>query len=245
VSHQEGRKKELPVPRIESALLAFAVSILLLRATVPAQLPPVCAGDCNDDGTVTVDELVVAVQIALDLRPIAACRGIDRTFPLGRITITDLQIAVRSFLEGCPRIECGDGVAEGEEECDGEDTGNCPGLCTTECACPTPVCGNGIVEAGEICDGEQFNEDAALAYRLASRTPLTCVDCEPRGFFTSYCRFVPCSGGAHCVIFGPNDVGYCSTIDGFLEWLEEICATDPFTCEQIRRICWSQTGCIF
>src|SRR5256885_559712 len=31
---------------------------------------------------------------------------------------------------------CGDGVANGTEQCDGTDDAACPGLCGTDCACP-------------------------------------------------------------------------------------------------------------
>jgi hypothetical protein len=47
--------------------------------------------------------------------------------------------------------ECGDGIAVGNEECDGADSPACPGTCTAACTCA--VCGNGAREPGEQCDG--------------------------------------------------------------------------------------------
>ncbi|MBI5506096.1 MAG: trypsin-like serine protease, partial [Deltaproteobacteria bacterium] len=39
--------------------------------------------------------------------------------------------------------ECGNGVAEGAEACDGADLGSCvAGPCNLDCTCPAPVCGN-------------------------------------------------------------------------------------------------------
>lgn len=55
---------------------------------------------------------------------------------------------------------CGDGVAEGNEECDGADAAACGGLgCQADCTCVPPSCGdNTINQASEQCDG---TDDAA------------------------------------------------------------------------------------
>jgi hypothetical protein len=47
--------------------------------------------------------------------------------------------------------DCGDGIAVGDEECDGGDDAACPRLCTVACGCAQ--CGNGAREPGEQCDG--------------------------------------------------------------------------------------------
>lgn len=59
----------------------------------------------------------------------------------------------------CSRSEgpvCGDGVRNGDEQCDSNDMGNCPigSKCTKECKCfvEEPACGNGKCDAGETCD---------------------------------------------------------------------------------------------
>jgi hypothetical protein len=80
-------------------------------------------------------------------------------------------VALLGLGAGCSDddVTCGDGVAEGSEECDLDDFGGatCPDvvantagtlLCTTECTfntagcTPISVCGNGINEFGEECD---------------------------------------------------------------------------------------------
>jgi hypothetical protein len=59
-----------------------------------------CAGDCDGDGRVTVDELVTGVNIALDRAAIDACRALD-TDSDGRVTVDELVRAVGNLLRGC------------------------------------------------------------------------------------------------------------------------------------------------
>lgn len=67
---------------------------------IPTPTPP-CSGDCNGDGEVTVDELIVLVNIALGTQPAAACPPGDRDGD-GSVTIDEIVLAVRLALEGCP-----------------------------------------------------------------------------------------------------------------------------------------------
>jgi hypothetical protein len=59
----------------------------------------VCPGDCSGDGLVTVDEIVVAVNIALGTFPLGECPAYA-----GMPGIADLVKAVVSSLEGCPPL---------------------------------------------------------------------------------------------------------------------------------------------
>lgn len=59
-----------------------------------------CAGDCNDDGVVTVDELIVGVSIALGTVPAAQCAAMD-TSGEGQVTVDELIAAVTMALVGC------------------------------------------------------------------------------------------------------------------------------------------------
>jgi hypothetical protein len=68
---------------------------------VVAAAPPVCVGDCNADRQVTIDELVRAVNIALDLSPLAACSACDASHD-GQVTVDELVRAVNAALSGCP-----------------------------------------------------------------------------------------------------------------------------------------------
>jgi hypothetical protein len=60
----------------------------------------VCPGDCNNDGVVTVDELITSVNIALGGADITACRAGDLNGD-GTITVDELLAAVNSALNGC------------------------------------------------------------------------------------------------------------------------------------------------
>ncbi len=58
-----------------------------------------CAGDCNGDGVVSVDELVTLADIALDEQDVAACPA--RASHDGRITVDDIVRAVTHAISGC------------------------------------------------------------------------------------------------------------------------------------------------
>jgi cysteine-rich repeat protein len=63
---------------------------------------------------------------------------------------TDTEVSA-SNTDTEPPAECGNGVAEGTEECD--DGNQEPGDgCENDCTISDPVCGNGVVEEGEVCD---------------------------------------------------------------------------------------------
>lgn len=80
-----------------SALVFAAVVVHAIAGSASAEL---CAGDCNNDGTVTVDELVVGLDIALGTGT-AACRFLDSDCDRS-VDVNDLVGAVDSALRGCP-----------------------------------------------------------------------------------------------------------------------------------------------
>ena len=61
----------------------------------------VCTGDCNGDGTVTVNELIQGVGIALGQSALALCPVIDRNGN-GVVSVDELLTAVNALLGGCP-----------------------------------------------------------------------------------------------------------------------------------------------
>lgn len=67
----------------------------------PAPGAPSCGGDCNGDGTVTIDELVTAVSIALGAASLHSCGGLDGDGN-GLVTVDELIQAVTAALDGCP-----------------------------------------------------------------------------------------------------------------------------------------------
>lgn len=59
-----------------------------------------CVGDCDGGGQVTVDELTLAVRIALGLTPAAACAAADRDGD-GTVAVDEIVGAVAAALGGC------------------------------------------------------------------------------------------------------------------------------------------------
>jgi len=59
--------------------------------------PAAAVGDCDGDGTVTVDELVRAVGIALDAQPLSSCASADRDSD-GTVRIDELIAATNAAL---------------------------------------------------------------------------------------------------------------------------------------------------
>jgi len=87
---------------IVSLCCAAAVAIALLPSIRVDAAPAsdACVGDCNGDGVVTVNELVVGVNIANGNAAIAACPAFD-VIQDGTVTINELILAVNNLLFGC------------------------------------------------------------------------------------------------------------------------------------------------
>ena len=62
--------------------------------------PPPGAGDCNHDLAITIDELVLGVDIALGKKPLATCPAFD-TDQSGAVLVDELLLAVRALLRAC------------------------------------------------------------------------------------------------------------------------------------------------
>jgi hypothetical protein len=60
-----------------------------------------CVGDCNGDGSVTVDEIVRMVNIALGSQDVSTCPAADRDGS-GTVTVDEIVQAVNNALNGCP-----------------------------------------------------------------------------------------------------------------------------------------------
>ena len=66
-------------------------------ATVVGQA---CTGDCNGDGAVAVNEVVLGVNVALGLQPASACSAFDANRD-GSVAINEVIAAVSNLLAGC------------------------------------------------------------------------------------------------------------------------------------------------
>ncbi|MFO1078994.1 MAG: hypothetical protein U1E73_14835, partial [Planctomycetota bacterium] len=77
--------------------LAWILVAILLAGPAAA----LCVGDCDGDGQVRVNELVVGVGIVLSGSSAAECPAADPNGD-GEVTIAELIAAVNSLLSGCP-----------------------------------------------------------------------------------------------------------------------------------------------
>jgi hypothetical protein len=82
--------------KITATLCAFF--LILVAHPVRAA---VCSGDCDGSGSLTVDELIRAVAIALGQQSIATCPSVDVSGE-GLVTVEEIIIATQFALNGCP-----------------------------------------------------------------------------------------------------------------------------------------------
>src|SRR5262249_16376406 len=66
----------------------------------PARAEAQCIGDCNADSEVTVNELIIGVNIALENVLLGVCPTFDSNHD-GIITVNELISAVNAALNGC------------------------------------------------------------------------------------------------------------------------------------------------
>jgi subtilisin family serine protease len=59
-----------------------------------------CVADCDGDGSVRVDEIIIAVQVALGESDLALCPAADASDD-GLVTVDELQLGVEAALQGC------------------------------------------------------------------------------------------------------------------------------------------------
>jgi hypothetical protein len=77
-----------------------AITTLMVNVGDVQPTPLPCAGDCNGNGSVTVNELVAGVNIALGSAAVAVCTACD-TDRDGSVSVSELIAAVRRALDGC------------------------------------------------------------------------------------------------------------------------------------------------
>jgi cysteine-rich repeat protein len=124
------------------AAQSIAAAAFLLVSTLPAPAAAQCAGDCSSDNAVTVDELLLGVNIALGVDSVTECEPFDVNMS-GDVTVDELLGAVNNALNGCPPPTtptpktpgvCGDGHVNFDqgETCDDGNTvegDTCPADC--------------------------------------------------------------------------------------------------------------------
>lgn len=78
-----------------------ALACILWFWGLSSSAPAACVGDCNGDGSVTVEEIVLMVNIALGNRPVSDCTAGDRDGS-GEVTVDEIVAAVNNALGECP-----------------------------------------------------------------------------------------------------------------------------------------------
>jgi hypothetical protein len=82
--------------------IATATGSVTASATAtPTAAAIACVGDCDGNRTVTVNELITGVSIALDVLPLSRCPAFDCN-GMGRVEIGCLVGGVNAALSGCP-----------------------------------------------------------------------------------------------------------------------------------------------
>jgi hypothetical protein len=79
----------------------LAAVVILAMATLARMAPAACLGDCNDDGEVTIDEIIRGVNIALGSIELSECPVFDGSGD-GEVTVDELIGSVNNALTGCP-----------------------------------------------------------------------------------------------------------------------------------------------
>jgi hypothetical protein len=87
--------------RFQMLPLSFAVASLVCLAVATRVFAAGCLGDCDSNGTVAVNELITAVNIALGTQPVSTCVNADGDGN-GRVIVSELIGAVNNALTGCP-----------------------------------------------------------------------------------------------------------------------------------------------
>ncbi len=105
-------------PTVPATPTATPTEPPLPTPTATPTLPPVpaCLGDCGGDGEVTVDEIILGVNIALEQTGLEACPPFDGNGD-GLVTVDELIGAVNNALNGCPQPALEFVAREGDFEC--------------------------------------------------------------------------------------------------------------------------------
>jgi hypothetical protein len=149
--------------------------LLVLLAAMPAAAQP-CPGDCNGDGEVRVEEMIVGVRIALGEVEVADCSALDANGN-GTLSIDELVRAVANLLTGCP-AEVSPTPTETPSPSPIATATATPAETATATATPTipPLAGSWIEAPLAVTDSTCAQElTTAFADELANRGPCSQV----------------------------------------------------------------------
>ena len=145
---------------------------------------------------------------------------------------------------------CGDGVADGNEDCDGGDLAGascqdfgfsnedglaCSAQCTFDASNCAPVCDGQQVEPGEACDGDDLNGVTCMDFGFVNPDGATCNNCS--AIDAEGCQATCGNGnmepgeacdGAVGMLFSCTDFGFTNPTNGAP--LCTNCVPDPANC---------------
>jgi len=169
-------------------IVALGIVVSMRPALVSAQ---VCVGDCNGDGQVTVDEIILGVNISLGTSPIGDCVAFDADSS-GSVTVDEIITAVNNALLGCPT---------------GCDLSGSWGVMVTQLAPPQPpdvasvhVTQNQVGQVGIV----EF--PAFRGFVVGNILQVNYCDCDPAE--------LTCAHGDLAIASG------CNAFNGVLDWIE-------------------------
>jgi hypothetical protein len=84
-----------------SLMMMTGVLVLLPMARTSLAQPPACVGDCDESGMVTIDDILILVNIALGTANVDDCQSGDADGS-GDITIEEILQGVNNAQIGCP-----------------------------------------------------------------------------------------------------------------------------------------------
>jgi len=188
---------------------AVAVVILAITGTAHAQ----CVGDCNNDGQVTVDEIITGVVIGLGTGDVESCLAFDSNAD-GLVTVDEIVTAVNNALGGCP-ADCGDCNDDDACTADRCESGECvhdPVVCpddgeecTAEFCDPLTGCSSSNVDDGTVCDSGGGSCQTGVCVAFACVEPGDCDDgnaCTVNSCVDNSCVSSNADDGTSCDVSG-------------------------------------------
>jgi len=207
------------IETLRSCAMVGAVFMLAIGGTSYAQ----CVGDCDDNGKVTIDELIRGVNISLEKQGISVCSAMDGNGN-DLVAINELIQAVNSSLNGCPE-DCGD--------------------CNDGNACTTDVCANGECVNNPVVCQDDGNECTIEACDPVSG----CVSSNVNDGVSCNGGAGSCQGGTciafECIDDGDCDDGNACTVNSCAD---NACVDAPVVCQDdgnecTVEACDPQSGC--
>lgn len=182
----------------------------------PTRTPFPCAGDCNGNGEVTIDEIITMVTVLLGA-DLSACPNGDHVRD-GVITVNEVVLAVILAQSGCPTIPRGQGGALPAPVI--VQLGRAAG--TDQAALKVPIAidgGQGRIAAAQV---DVLFNSAEIEPILTDGKPLCTVDSRLSGF-KAETNLLSGSEDRLRVVILPEDLSELTTIPTFTDGIVATC----------------------